>query len=250
MEETMNFKKKELGILLGIMFAAGLTAVTGADVLKGIDKNEFYGTIKFNAKMIIKRYGRTRTKDMKIYGKGRDKSFVHLLNPEDKGTRYLKVKDALWIYIPTAEGVQKISGHYLKQGMMGSDVSYEDALNNDTLIDLYTAKIVGSEKFLNWECYVVELSAKKRRAPYKKQKIWVSKTHTIIVKSLKYAGSGKLLKEEKVLKIEKVGHRNVAVKSMVIDKKYRDSSTTFIMSNVRFDIAIPDSIFSKKNLER
>ena len=62
---------------------------------------------------------------------------MEFTNPEDRGTRYLKRDKNLWIYFPKEQDTVKISGHLLKEGMMGSDVSYEDALESSD----YQAKV-------------------------------------------------------------------------------------------------------------
>ena len=50
----------------------------------------------------------------------REESFVEFTNPEDKGVRYLKTDKNLWMYFPVEQETVKISGHLLKEGMMGS----------------------------------------------------------------------------------------------------------------------------------
>jgi len=80
---------------------------------------------------------------MKVDGSGTDKALVEFTNPQDKGTRYLKIGKELWIYFPSEQDMVKISGHMLKEGMMGSDVSYEDALETDALHKKYSAAVAG-----------------------------------------------------------------------------------------------------------
>ena len=72
----------------------------------------------------------TRYKTMNAVAEGSDKAFAEFTNPEDRGTRYLKLEKDMWIYFPKEQDTVKISGHLLKEGMMGSDVSYEDALES------------------------------------------------------------------------------------------------------------------------
>ena len=48
--------------------------------------------------------------------------------------------------MPRAERVQKISGHMLRQGMMGSDMSYEDMLEAADFEEKYEAEVVGEEE--------------------------------------------------------------------------------------------------------
>jgi hypothetical protein len=77
---------------------------------------------------------------MKAWARDNADSFIEFLNPEDKGTKYLKKGGRLYVYSPDNEGVMLISGHMLKESMMGSDMSYEDAVNNEPLSSRYAVE--------------------------------------------------------------------------------------------------------------
>ncbi|MDR2500099.1 MAG: outer membrane lipoprotein-sorting protein, partial [Treponema sp.] len=68
-----------------------------------------------------------------------------------------------------------ISGHMLKESMMGSDLSYEDTINNDTLSSRYTPTLSGSETWNGRGCWALDLTAKKRTESYPRQKLWIDK---------------------------------------------------------------------------
>ncbi len=70
-------------------------------------------------------------------------ALVEFTNPQDRGIKFLKREDNLWMFFPDAEEIIKISGHMLNQGMMGSDFSYQDIMESDNLTDLYNFEIVG-----------------------------------------------------------------------------------------------------------
>ena len=67
---------------------------------------------------------------------------MEFTNFDDEGTKYLKKDGNLYVYTEELEEVMPITGHMLKESMMGSDMSYEDTVNNDTLSSQYTATIV------------------------------------------------------------------------------------------------------------
>src|SRR5690606_42064802 len=54
----------------------------------------------------------------------------------------------------------KISGHMLRQGFMGSDFSYEDALESRKLLDSYDFTLEGTEPCGDAVCYVLEATAR------------------------------------------------------------------------------------------
>jgi outer membrane lipoprotein-sorting protein len=157
--------------------------LSGEDIIKRVDKNKIYETIEYNGKMTIKKGRRTRVKIMRVYAEGEEKALIEFTNPVDRGTKYLKLHDEMWIYFPDAEEIIKISGHMLKQSMMGSDFSYEDVMENEGLLERYQISVLGSEIVDERDCYVLELNAKSKEVTYAKQKLWVDKERFVILKT-------------------------------------------------------------------
>lgn len=190
--------------IITAFLAVPLLALTGEEILEKMDFNRDYKTATSKAVMRITIDGAVRTKNMSMKSiiEG-SKSIVEFTNPEDRGTKYLMLDDDLWIYFPDEQDVVKISGHMLKEGMMGSDVSYEDALESDKLSDKYTITLSGEETINNKLCYVVDLEAKVKDVPYYKRKMWVGKDDFVAWKEEMYAKSGKLLKVANVLQTKK-----------------------------------------------
>ncbi|MBN2788642.1 MAG: outer membrane lipoprotein-sorting protein [Candidatus Delongbacteria bacterium] len=234
-----------------LVYLTSTFALTGEEILKKMDFNRDYKTMKCNALMEIHIDDKIRTKSMSIKGmlEGK-KSLVEFLNPEDKGTKYLMLDDNLWIYFPEEEDVVKISGHMLKEGMMGSDVSYEDALENDLLSEKYDITITGEEKFSDKDCYVITLEAKVKDAPYHKRIMYVDKVDFVGLKEEMYAKSGKLLKESVVLEIAEITGRKYPVKSEMVNKLRKNSKTVFTMSDLKFDVVFEKDIFTMRNLRK
>ena len=107
--------------------------------MRKLDANVSYSSIRYTGRMEITIGGETRSKTMDAIAQGSSRAFVEFTNPEDRGTRYLKRDKNLWIYFPKEQDTVKLSGHLLKEGMMGSDVSYEDALESSNYQEKYTA---------------------------------------------------------------------------------------------------------------
>ena len=223
---------------------------SAADLLKRVDDNEIFKTIEYEGEMIIEYQGRRYVKTMKAWARDNTDSFIEFTNPEDRGTKYLKKGGRLYMYSPDNEGVMLISGHMLKESMMGSDMSYEDTINNDTLISRYDAVISGSETINGRDAWVLELSAKKRTESYPKRKLWIDKQTIDVLQYELFALSGAKLKEYKLLRVDTLAGRRFPVEVEIRDLLRKDSKTTFIMKNAVLDRPIPDSVFSQRNLER
>jgi outer membrane lipoprotein-sorting protein len=143
-----------------------------------------------------------------------------------------------------------ISGHMLKESMMGSDMSYEDTINNDTLSSRYDPVLAGSETWNGRDSWVLELNAKKKTESYPKRKLWIDKETGDLLHYELYALSGAKLKEFNLLKVETLAGRRFPVEMEIRDLLRKDSKTTFRMKNAVLDKPIADSVFSQRNLQR
>jgi len=242
-------------ILLTIVVVLGAASVlhssqTAFDILDKIDKNMVFETAHAKSEMIIKVRKRVVTKVMESYSQGNNKSYIEVLSPaRDKGTKILKLDEVVKIYYPSAERVMRLSGHMLRQSMMGSDFSYEDMTERaKKMREEYSGEINGEEELDGRLCYVLTLTSKIKKQTYFTRKIWVDKEQFIGLKEELYAKSGKLLKVMKVLEIKSFKNRHYPVRLIMEDKLRKNSSTEWILKEIQFDIDIPEETFSERRL--
>lgn len=242
---------KKLLVFLPILLSCAVVfAQSAEELLRRIDTNEVYDTITYEGEMVIEYQKRRYVKTMKAQARGNADSYVEFTNSEDAGTKYLKKGPRLYVYSPDTEKVMLISGHMLKESMMGSDLSYEDTVNNDTLSSRYTPVISGNETYNGKNCFVLELTAKSKTESYPKQKLWIDKETGDMIHSEQFALSGAKLKEFTLLKTDTIGRRRFPSQYEMRDVLRKDSKTTFVMKKIELDKPIPDSVFSQRNLER
>ena len=248
-------------LLMAILMTAAVFAfsqVSGnpsaSELLRKVDDNEIYKTIEYDGEMIIEYQGRRYVKTMKAWARENSDSFIEFTNSEDRGTKYLKRGGRLYMYSPDNEGVMLISGHMLKESMMGSDMSYEDTIDNATLSSRYDPVLSGSQILavngIGRDAWVLELNAKKRTESYPKRKLWIDRENGDLLRYELFALSGAKLKEYVLLKTEILSGRRFPVESEIRDLLRKDSKTTFRMKSAVLDQPIPDSVFSQRNLER
>ncbi|MCK4701681.1 MAG: outer membrane lipoprotein-sorting protein, partial [Bacteroidales bacterium] len=166
------------------------------------------------------------------------------------GTKMLKLEDKLWIYSPGSDRTIQISGHMLKQSLMGSDLSYEDMMDNVELLEDYDAGVIGSEIVDERDCWIVELQAKTAEVNYQIRKVWVDKVRYIPLKEELYAKSGKLLKKTELSDITKMGNRWYPKKIIFKDMLKKGAGTEFIIDEIEFDKEIPEYLFTKAALRK
>jgi len=244
-------KPINLFFILILMTSAAMTQAppSGEDILKRVDANIGSDNKIATSEMII--HGRRGSRSIKskswIYGE--EKSFTeYLAPPREAGTKMLKLEDQLWIYIPSTDRTIKISGHMLKQSVMGSDLSYEDMMEDPKLLNLYEANVIEEETFLDRPCWVLELTAKVEDISYHSRKIWVDKERYVSLKEERFARSGKLLKVFEVKEVRSIQNRWVPVRMVFKDALKSGKGTEYFIESIEFNADIPESLFTKASL--
>lgn len=224
---------------------------TADELLAAMDKNLTYEARKTRMEMIVEGH-RTRTYEIISYGRGEEDAAIEYLAPaRDKGTRMLKLGDELWIYMPNVDRVQKISGHMLRQGMMGSDVSYEDMMASREMRKQYHAKVTGESSVDGHACWTLEMKAKDDKVTYSKRVTCVDKKTFIPLKQDLYALSGMLLKTWTMSDVKEFGKgRNFPTRMTVQDHVKKQSVTKIEFKSIEFGVEFPREVFSLRWLER
>jgi outer membrane lipoprotein-sorting protein len=243
--------KKVQTIFFISLFFLGFTNPDAKEILDKVDKNMSSKNRVFESSMIIHGRRTSRTISSISYTMGNQKSFTEYLTPaREQGTKMLKLEDQLWIYSPSTDRIIQISGHMLRQSVMGSDLSYEDMLDDRKLTDVYTAKVTGSEIIDGRNTYILELITKVEDAAYYSQKIWVDSERFVPLKQELFAKSGQLLKRTTLSDIKQVQGRWFPMTIIYKDMLKDGDGTEFRMTSVKFDQVIPEYIFTKASLKQ
>jgi len=223
---------------------------SGKTILDKVDNNMSSKNRVSTSKMIIEGARNTRTMEMKSWSVGDQKSFSEYLAPaREKGTKMLKLDNKLWIYSPTTDRTVQISGHMLRQSVMGSDVSYEDMMNDTPLLEQYKAEVTAEEVIDGRKCYVITLIAILPEVNYYKQKMWVDEERFVPLRIDMYAKSGKLLKQSTLSDVKKVQGRWFPMSIVYKDMLKTGAGTKMVFDEIQFDVSISESIFNKSNLK-
>jgi len=246
---------KQTIILICVMIPMFLP-VSGQDiqdpftVMEKIDSNLKYDSAVAEMEMVITIKKRKIVKRFKSYSQGNEKSFIEFLSPaRDKGTKILKDGKVIKVYYPSAERVMRLSGHMLRQSMMGSDMSYEDMTErSSSLREEYSGEMHPGEELEGTDCYVLTLTSKEEKQTYFKRKIWVDKKKFLGLKEELYSKSGKLVKVSRVIRVKSFENRIYPVEVTMEDKLRKNSSTRLFIRKIDFNVTIPESTFSERML--
>ena len=243
--------KKIVILILSTLILMGFNQPDANEILDKVDKNMSSKNRVFESEMIIHGRRTSRTITSVSYSVGDKQSFTEYLSPaRDQGTKMLKLENQLWIYSPSTDRIIQISGHMLRQSVMGSDLSYEDMMDDRKLTEVYTAKVTGTETIEGRNTYVVGLTAKVDDAAYYSMKIWVDAERYVPLKQEMFARSGQLLKRTTLSNIKQVQGRWFPMNMVYKDVLKEGSGTEFKFTSVKFDQNIPDYIFTKAALKK
>jgi outer membrane lipoprotein-sorting protein len=253
---TFIMTESKMKLIMTIfLFAAGLPVYSqissGEEILDKIDQNMSSDSRILTSKMIIHGRRGSRTIESKSWAIGEEKSFTLYLAPaREKDTKMLKLEDKLWMYSPATDRTIQISGHMLRQSVMGSDLSYEDMMDDKKLQTHYSAAVVGSDTLDNRLCWVLELQAVTKDIAYEMRKLWVDQEQYLPLKQELYAKSGKLLKRMELSNIVQIEDRWYPMHILFKDMLKEGQGTEFIVEEIEFDVEIPKHQFSKAALRR
>tara|TARA_Y100001970_G_C14228601_1_gene857241 strand:+ start:1179 stop:1919 length:741 start_codon:yes stop_codon:yes gene_type:complete len=240
-------------LLISFTFITGQSKeMTVDDIIQAMDKNMNAKSRILTSKMVVHSRRASRTIESRNWVVGTDKAFTEYLSPpREAGTKMLKLGDKLWTYSPQTDRVIQISGHMLRQSVMGSDMSYSDMMEDRPLMDLYDAKIEGSVEIDGRDHWIMMLTAKVKGLSYPMRRAWIDKEYLVPMKEELYAKSGKLLKTSTMHGIKNVQNRWFPSRFIFKDELKRNSKgTEWVIDEIEFDSEISESRFSKALLRK
>jgi outer membrane lipoprotein-sorting protein len=240
-----------IGAIAAFAAAASAQVPTADAILDRVDRNAVPGSKILVSEMTIHGRRESRTVKSKSWIEGEDKAFTEYLDPpRERGIKMLKLGDRLWTYSPDTDRAIAISGHMLRQSVMGSDLSYEDMMADHKLREAYDARVAGEETLGDRPCWVLELTSRSGEIAYPSRKTWVDKGRFIVIKEERYAKSGRLLKTLEVRSVEFVQNRWLPKEVLFRDVLKEGQGTEFRILSIEFDAPISDALFSKASLRK
>ncbi|MBN1821574.1 MAG: outer membrane lipoprotein-sorting protein [Prolixibacteraceae bacterium] len=221
------------------------------EIIDRVDRNMSSENRVFESSMTIHGKRNSRTITSMSYSVGDKKSFTEYLSPaREQGTKMLKLEDQLWIYSPSTDRIIEISGHMLRQSVMGSDLSYEDMMDDRKLTDLYNASVIGNEEVDGRQTWVLELKAKVDDVAYATRKVWIDTERYVPLKEELFAKSGQLLKRSVLSDVVQVQGRWFPRVIVYKDMLKQGDGTEFKITSIKFNQEIDEYLFSKAALKQ
>jgi len=208
----------------------------------------FYQSAEYTALMTVHSPGGT-DRYFRMQGKVVGDQFAlmeYLDPPRQRGTRYLKRDDNLWIYFPRQDRTMQIQGHMLRKGVQGGDMSFEDMTESSSLLEKYEALLIGETD----TTVTIMLESHDMTVSYPFREILIDK-RTVIPIRIVNSGVGRMpIKEIITLATKRFGDRIYPVSTEIRSLLVKDKWTRFDIEEMKFGVNFPEDTFTKKMLER
>ncbi|MDD2390824.1 MAG: outer membrane lipoprotein-sorting protein [Desulfobacterales bacterium] len=205
------------------------------------------------AEITIKTRRWTRTMKLESYRVRKDKkSFSEILSPrKDAGNRFLMIDQNMWHYVPRLQQTIKISPSMMLQSWMGSDFTNDDIVKESSIVADYTHHMIGNEAVDGHECYKLELIPRPDAAVVWGKIIYYARTSDFLpVREEFYNEHNELKKHLTLSNFQKMGDRIIPVLYKMQTVSKPDRYTLMELESVRFDVPIPETVFTLQYLKK
>lgn len=250
---AMQINKVVINFLL--IFSFGLTlpcsaeTINAAAVIKAA-MDQWRGTTSHSTmSMTIHRPDWERTMIMDAWTAGEKKSLVRVLEPKkDAGNGSLLIDNNMWSFSPKVNRVIKIPSSMMNQSWMGSDFSNKDVARSADIIDQYIHSLIKTESSDGHKIYTIQ-SIPKEDAPivWGKEVLRIRDDYVMLEHTF-YDQDMKVIKRMLTSKVGMMGGRMVAIHERMAKVETPDEYTEITILNAKFDITVPDSMFTLSNL--
>lgn len=274
----MNWRKERgifciAGLAAVLFFVAASCAVaqdealpTGDEIVSNVNARDdgLFFTRSLAIEMTDKR-GKTRKQSTytyrKYYGEEKRSAIFYMEPANVKDTGFLTYDyadsskdDDQWLYLPALRRVRRISSSNRGDYFLGTDFTYED-MKQDTRLSPadYNWTTLGKETIDGHECYLIEgvpvdektaeeLGYGRYRA-FVDSEIWIQRRTKVTDVN---GNDLKTIYSEDIEKIQGIW----TIQKMRAENHKSGHSTIFIVSNVDYETAVDDDMFSERALKR
>jgi hypothetical protein len=260
------------GLLAVSLISASIGAASEVDptdarsIMQAVDERDDGDNGISDLEMIlVDKRGNERVRKMRSYSKefgDDDYTLMFFQSPADvKDTGFLTYDyddeerdDDQWLYLPALKKTKRIATGDKSGSFMGSDFSYADMTERP--LSAYEYKILEETEVRGQPVWVIEsvpITEKERdETGYTKSVSFVRKDNFVVVRAKSWLKKGQRNKYLDVKKLEQVDGIWVATDMTMTTKKGKTTlhKTLLKNSNVRFNQALDEDLFSTRQLEK
>ena len=177
--------------VVGFLLACALVcraATPDAEALLKRSDSYRNGWPSYVLRVKITHYESGKADEDKLYEvsqKGTEKTYVEFLSPREKGQHLLMLGDDMWVYLPDTSRPVRIT----PLERLNGDASNGDVARTNYAVD-YSAVYLRTEKVGSENCYVLDLTAKRKGSTYQRILYWLRTEDARPVRAEYYLTSG------------------------------------------------------------
>lgn len=243
----MKLNQLLIGLVL-VFFANTTMAQTAEELLTKMDElmakaQDKEATVQI---ILINKSGKEKAREAMMLQKGKDMKLYQYTQPESQaGIATLSLPDGImWLYMPAFGKATKISLLSKSQAFSGTDFSYED-MNYTTYSERYEASMIDDD---HPDYYLLKLSPRSKESKYAYLELYMNKTDHYPIKIDFYNSKDQKFKAAKYIYTQKENYW-YAEEVLMTDLK-KKHSTKIVMSDIKFDQGLQDSLFTVENLKK
>ena len=176
--------------------------------------------------------------------KGTEKSYIEFLSPREKGQHLLMLGDDMWIYLPDTSRPVRIT----PLERLNGDASNGDVARTNYAVD-NSAVYLRAEKVGNENCYVLELTAKRKGSTYQRILYWLRTEDARPMRAEFYLTSGKHIKSATFDAYASIGGRSLLIRMTLYDEIRHNSHSILEYSSIA-PRNLPDKLFYQGRTDR
>jgi outer membrane lipoprotein-sorting protein len=183
-----------IGLLLACVLAGRAATPAAPDAEALLQRSDAFrnGWPSYVVHVKITDYESAKPNEEHLYEvsqKGADKTYVEFMSPREKGEHVLMLGDDMWVYLPDTSRPVRITPLERLTG----DASNGDVARTNYAAD-YTPVYLRTEKVGTVECYLLDLTARRKGATYQRILYWLRVLDARPVRAEFYLTSGKFIK--------------------------------------------------------
>ena len=202
---------------------------------------------------IVDAQGRTQVRQFTTLRKdiadgGEQHMLVHFTRPSDvKNTvfrvvKHPKTQDDRWLYLPGLDLIKRISSGDKRTSFVGSDFFYEDISGRSPTLDSHEILEATSQHF-----HIKSKPIEPNTVEFSHYESWIDATTLLPIKVIYFNSNAQPYREITVLKTKIIQDKPV-VMSVQAKNLISGNQTLMQLRRVKFDIGIPQSVFSEKSM--
>lgn len=193
-----------------------------------------------------------RTISMKTWSLGSEYFMIHIQSPaRDKGQVFLKRDTEMWNWVPSISRMIKLPPSMMGQNWMGSDMTNDDLVKMNSLVQDYEQSIIGEEEREGLSCYIIELIPNAdANVVWGKIKLWVAKEDYFQLKGEYYDEDMELVNIMEASEITQFDDRKLPAKLVMTPVNKEGHQTVMMTKSLKFTVPIKESFFSQQNMKR